>query len=83
MITGKYDRQLDRSNGSKNVRDLALLERENGKLKSTAMKNVEHGANCILLSTLIHMKSSVPKLAWLMSVIVKCFRRCLILYEEK
>lgn len=24
MITGKYDRQLDRSNRSKNVRDLAL-----------------------------------------------------------
>ena len=24
MITGKYERQLDRSNGSKNVRDLAL-----------------------------------------------------------
>lgn len=25
MITGKYERQLDRSNGSKNVRDLALV----------------------------------------------------------
>lgn len=25
MITGKYDRQLDRSNRSKNVRDLALM----------------------------------------------------------
>ncbi len=25
MITGKYDRQLDRFNRSKNVRDLALF----------------------------------------------------------
>ena len=26
MITGKYDRQLDRSNRSKNIHDLALRQ---------------------------------------------------------
>jgi|GEM_PF-4112421 len=26
MITGKYDRQLDRSNRSKNIHDLALAQ---------------------------------------------------------
>lgn len=29
MITGKYDRQLDHSNRSKNVRDLTLTEHLN------------------------------------------------------